>query len=361
MGSFNHKCNFSQLPAKCGDRIVVLVGVRMTKDVMDADGFAPGSSFTPISVPIRGEYNDYGGIENVDMTPGIEALEKYFGMEVGELVDHAERITCGCERQIGDDYEKICNLINSVKGSSYHKEHGLELSYIMEHEAVFDDLIAMNNLAIKDREYWRLPHRFLEDLGYTKNVIGEHNHYEVIKWTHDNLLELKEECYVWKTKDFNDYGKTSHTLADLCEYIGAEVPEKYNKKYYEERFKADIAFLREKEQHPGNLDWIFRHSEDNNEYSFLRHAEFGLFHRGENSGCTEYLICSLGEKDTHMDIKYMKEIIEVGLLYDAMNMLQMTWGNTNYYRQDINYDLHVRFLEKCLSVVKEKKRKYEEE
>jgi hypothetical protein len=48
-------------------------------------------------------------------------------------------------------------------------------------------------------------------------------------------------------------------------------------------------------------------------------------------------------------------------LYDAMNMLQMTWGNTNYYRQDINYNLHVRFLEKCLSVVKEKKRKYEEE
>lgn len=66
MGSFNHKCNFSQLPARCGDRIVVLVGVQMTNNVLDADGFSPGNSFTPISVPIRGKYNDYGGIENVD-------------------------------------------------------------------------------------------------------------------------------------------------------------------------------------------------------------------------------------------------------------------------------------------------------
>ena len=60
MGSFNHKCNFSQLPTVSGDRIVVMVGVRMTNNVLEADGFSPGNSFTPVSVPIRGEYNDYG-------------------------------------------------------------------------------------------------------------------------------------------------------------------------------------------------------------------------------------------------------------------------------------------------------------
>ena len=68
MGCFNHKGNFSNLPITYGDRIVVIVGVRPTKKTYDSqelDTFSPGCSFVPISVPIRGEYNDYGGIEVV--------------------------------------------------------------------------------------------------------------------------------------------------------------------------------------------------------------------------------------------------------------------------------------------------------
>jgi hypothetical protein len=59
----------------------------------------------------------------------------------------------------------------------------------------------------------------------------------------------------------------------------------------------------------------------------------------------------------------MKEVIEVALLYDALYHMQMTWGNTNYYSQEINYDLHIEFLKKCLSVAEEKKKEneYDEE
>lgn len=362
MGSFNHKCNFSQLPAKYGDRIVVLVGVRMTSNVLDADGFSPGGSFTPVSVPIRGKYNDYGGIDNVDRTPGIEALEKYFNMSVERIVDCAERITCGCENQLNDEEKKNIKVaLDSVQVAGYYKEYNLVLSYIMEHESIFDDLIAINDSAIKDRYHWRIPHKYLESLGYSKNVVGKDNNYEIIMWEHDSLPKLKEKRYVWKVEEFNDYSKTSHTLSALCERIGCSVPEKYNERYYEERFKADIEFLKEKEQHAGDLDYMFRYSSSRDEYSFLRHAEFSLF-RGydESLKCGGYLLSSLGPNDAHMKLDYMKEVIEVALLYDAMYKLQMTWGNTNYYCQDIDYGLHVRFLEKCLSLAKEKVKEEEE-
>lgn len=356
MGSFNHKCNFSQLPARCGDRIVVLVGVRMTNNVLEADGFSPGNSFTPISVPIRGEYNDYGGIENVDRTPGIEALEQYFGMDVDKIVDCAERITCGCEDQVEEEYKKIKEMLEKNFSFPYHKEDGLEFSYIMEHEAIFDSMIAMHNNAIKDTYYWRLPHKFFEELEYKKNVIGEENHYEVINWTHETLPKLKETCYTWKVEDFGDYGKTTHTIADFCNYIGCEIPEKYNASYYESRFLAGIEELKKEK----TLEEMLKRGR-NDEYSFLRHSDRGLFALREHSGIKSFLICSLGSHNEHMDTKYMKEVIEVALLYDALYHMQMTWNNTNYYSQEINYDLHIEFLKKCLSVAEDKKKEYDEE
>jgi hypothetical protein len=223
----------------------------------------------------------------------------------------------------------------------------------MEHESVFDALVAMNDLAVKDRYHWRIPHEAIEKLGYSKEVLGEENVYEIIRWTHETLPELKETCYVWKKEDFGDYGKTVHTISELCKYIGCDVPEVYEENYYESRFKAGIEELKEKKS---AFDMLVSRGDE--EYSFLRGFNRGLFNGGENSGISGFLLCSLGEKNAHMDIKFMKEIIEVALLYDAMKLLEMTWGNTNYYRQDVDYSLHIEFLKKCLDVAEEKQKMY---
>ena len=39
-----------------------------------------------MSFPIKGEYNDYGGIENVEKDANVEAIEKYFKLPVEDLV-----------------------------------------------------------------------------------------------------------------------------------------------------------------------------------------------------------------------------------------------------------------------------------
>ena len=358
MGCFNHKCNFSQLPAKYGDRIVVILGVKPigpTEDMMDVDGFSPGNSFTPISVAIRGEYNDYGAIQNVDMTPGIEVLEKYFGMGIEEIVDVAERVTCGCKDQVEDSYKKIKDILNNNKLSYYED---VELTYIMEHEDIFDDMINRSNLAYKNRCFWRIPQEFLKDLGYEEHPNGKRNGYDLIDWTHDTLPKLIDDCYIWKVKDKGDYGKVYHTIEEFAKYIGAEIPEKYNRSYYETRFLEELKKISDKSL--SRIDMLLMASEDRN-YSFLRFGEYGLFHQGEHTGIYSYLLCSFGDNNEHMQEKFMKEVIEIALLYDALIEMQMTWGNTSYYRQDISYKPHIEFLKKCLDFAEAKDKEYNEE
>lgn len=361
MGCFNHKCNFSQLPVAAGDRIVVIVGIRPigpAKDIIEVDNFAPGNSFTPISVPIRGKYNDYGSIENVDRTPGVEVLENFFGLNVETIVDCAERVSCGCKDQVKENYKKIRNILDKDSFYSfYYKKNELEFTYIMEHEDIFDDMINRSNLAYKNRYFWRIPHEFLNDIGYTENNLGKNNNnYDIIEWTHPTLPKLKEECYIYRTEDVGNYDKVYHTIEEFAKYIGAEIPEKYNRSYYETCFLEDIKKISDKSLSRIDIRLMFS---ENRHYSFLRYGEYGLFHQGEHTGIHSYLLCSFGNNDEHMQENFMKEVIEIALLYDALIQMEMTWGNTSYYRQDISYEPHIEFLKKCLEVAESKRKEYE--
>ena len=397
MGCFNHKANFSQLPVKYGDRIVVIVGIRPKN--IKPDDFAPGTSFVPISVPIRGKYNDYGSIEEVDMTPGIEKLEEFFGMDVEKIVDCAERVCCDCEGQIeniDDINELLDGLVDESGYKSWRADFGVELSYVMEHEHIFDYLVSTANVKMKDRYFWKIPHDYIESLGYKKNMTGVDNGYEQITWTHETLPTLKEDCYVWLENEFGNYGKTSHTMGELCKKIGCAVPPEYDESYFENRFKVDVASMspENKREHvikfyrsiighkkadgtifdesdvekaikdfdEGNsdddFDFLFYKSEDNN-YSFKKvYAHYGLFNQQEGFIMDSLILRTLGKNQEHLDLQYMKEVVEIASIINALRNLQMTWGVTNYYRQDINYDDHINFLQECLDVAKEKKSEY---
>ena len=344
MGCFNHKGNFSQLPIVYGDRIVVILGVSLIK--RNSDNFSPGESFVPISVPIRGEYNDYGSIENIDMTPAIGILENYFSLNVCKIVDFAERTCCGCEDQMKEEGEIIEKVLNKLNFFYAFKE--LKLSYIMEHEQVFDHLVSLGNPKIKEKEFWRIPHEYIEMLGYEKNVIGNNNGYDIIVWKHKELPELKEDCYVWLKNDFGCYGKVSHNISELCEKIGCSVPDEFNEGFLESCFKKDLE--------------SFDDLSDKNHYTFRRNPlHFGLFSYREGITMTSCILAQFGNNDEHINPNYMKEVVEVAAIINALQTLQMTWGVTNYYKQDVDYNQHIGFLNECLNVAKTKKEEHEVE
>lgn len=404
MGCFNHKGNFSQLPIAYGDRIVIMVGFSELK--RGDDTFSPGCSFVPISVPIRGEYNDYGGIENVDRTPAIEVLEKYFGMNVETIVNIAERTMSGCEDQMENENEKVKEILKNIASQSGYPNRKFTLSYIMEHEHIFDYLISTADVKKKDRLFWRIPHRYIEALGYKKNLLGKENAYEIIKWEHDTLPALRENCYVWVENEYGDLGKVSHSFAELCSRIGCDVPKEFEESFFESVFKKEAAPLNPEEKDSMLIEFFkgivgkigkdgepitkedsdevikkflektpeerlaeyelldFIIKEDDENYSFRRYtSSFGLFYFREGMCMNNCILAQFGDGDEHLDLKYMKEVVETAAIIDALQNLQMTWGVTNYYRQDVDYDQHIDFLNECLNVAKEKKKEhdYEEE
>lgn len=88
MGCFNSSGFISKLPIKYGDRVVCFFGVIRH----DTDGlYYPDSMVAPYFLPIRGEYNDYGGIENIDNTHIVKIIEKVAGHPIERILEGVER------------------------------------------------------------------------------------------------------------------------------------------------------------------------------------------------------------------------------------------------------------------------------
>lgn len=366
MGCYNHKGNFSQLPI-CGcDRAVVIIGITSLDSPNDV--FSPGESFTPISVPIRGTYNDYGGLENIDSTPGVEALVKFFGMDAESIISAAER--AGYHHDEPD--EKIAEAIGKIMNICRRndEQYNVRLSYIMEHEAIFDYLVSRANVSLADRKHWRIPHEYIKALGYKEINHGKSNSYDIITWTHDSLPELRENCYVWKTEDYNNYSKVVDNLRDLCKVIGCEVPPQFELPFYEDCFKWDMATIEgmKSSNHLNiigkegfsdmDVESLMRFLERGNSlYSFVYGPiNHGMFSYREGINFPEITLATLTlGANVHLKPEYMDDVIAVVCLMDSMCKLGMTWGITNYYSQYIDYDPHIGFLNKCLEVANTKK------
>lgn len=99
MGCWNGTCGISRLPLHSGDPVVALL-IAYMPDGKEASGYcyATGEGH-PISFPFEGNYNDYGGIENIKVDPLDVALIRktydfgdltYFETWVNEKVERDE-------------------------------------------------------------------------------------------------------------------------------------------------------------------------------------------------------------------------------------------------------------------------------
>lgn len=66
MGCWNGTCGISNLPIKSGEKIALFVIERNKYAETNSGGFCYATDqYSPVTIPILGEYNDYGGIENI--------------------------------------------------------------------------------------------------------------------------------------------------------------------------------------------------------------------------------------------------------------------------------------------------------
>ena len=77
MGCFNTTGFLSRLSIKYGDRVVAFI-CQTTDNTFVISRYYQDSNISPIFLPVFGEYDDYGSIENIDDTYSSRLLRQIF-------------------------------------------------------------------------------------------------------------------------------------------------------------------------------------------------------------------------------------------------------------------------------------------
>lgn len=120
MGSWSVYCSISRITINSGTKCVFLPLIKNNSGSSEYD------SHIPATLPIFGEYNDYGGIENIVRDENVELIEKMYKCTIEEFCD----FLCDVRADYDDEY------------SDWHgKEHLKPLekfTYMWVHGQVWD-------------------------------------------------------------------------------------------------------------------------------------------------------------------------------------------------------------------------------
>ena len=191
MGSWSVYCGISNIAITAGQNCVMLP---LKKNITNS-GYMP---FTPATLPIFGEYDDYGGIENIQKDKNTELIETHFNCKIEELCYF---LTRGPIRDDEDDFPKKLKKVKELKG----------WTYMWIDRKVYDFLVANRN-----DSYGGVGHHnygkpdLLKYLGFTfigeseKNPIQDPNRYKQI-WTLGDKTFYSDGTWLQVGKDGNIY------------------------------------------------------------------------------------------------------------------------------------------------------------
>lgn len=125
MGCWNETCGVSQLPIRDGDKVALfLMEAKKGGLVGGYNGFTYNTDlFTPISIPLFGEYNDYGSLEN------IYGNEEY----VFHFLQKRDKRLNGEDAQYFETSKEYLDLIERGEGGN--------LQFMMVHEDIYRAMI----------------------------------------------------------------------------------------------------------------------------------------------------------------------------------------------------------------------------
>ena len=180
MGSWNETCMLSNLPIRWGDRVVWIPLV--------PEGYGTVASyyahdvFKPFFLPLRGKYDDYGTVEDIDNTYQAKATLRYFQEGIKDKVlrisesykiDSVKDVPKVIER--GKLSKDVLEYVQVENGGFAGKSVSKDLHSVLVHEKLFDKIVENvgarqssfnSNTNYKDalsKDLRGLSHKFKED------------------------------------------------------------------------------------------------------------------------------------------------------------------------------------------------------
>ena len=126
MGCFSINGYVSHLPIVEGDKCFAMIGI-FDKNILSDDICDRSNPFIPIALPIFGEYNDYGYLENVVRDKNVEVIEKFFDKSIESILSDILRGT---------------NLYDKIE---YEDSKLAYFSLIIDHSFIYDKINEMAN------------------------------------------------------------------------------------------------------------------------------------------------------------------------------------------------------------------------
>lgn len=169
MGSFNVACSISNLSIDCGVETVYLPifpsrynKVDMGVGVQSMLTY-PYCYFSPLTFPIKGEYNDYGNVEELQKDVNTEHIEEFFGISIEEFL---AVVSCARGNSVVDGHDDMFRVfaINNT---------------LMEYKKKFDDAFMLELGFVKDGKRFKFGEfQYTVELVSIPNPIKEHREKE---------------------------------------------------------------------------------------------------------------------------------------------------------------------------------------
>ena len=320
MGCFNSKGCFSKTPIVYGDKVVAFIGLADNDRARECDQFAPGMSFTPLTLPIHGTYNDYGSVENIVRTASVQIVEKFFSKDIDTILKEVssnefkfDSLLKEVEKKDREFYGR-CGYADLFK--DYDKKYSFEL--VMEHEDIFYAMLKTNDIIGSMHEYFYHDKRSI------------------------NIL-LSEDY----DKDLKLWDAYNEIFNETFEKVKGSLNEEYSE---DEIIDVVKVTTRGKLHEQGLLDRkvaTFYPEED----LVIKQVSLTSFGNEINSSFYMYPF-----KNILPTPELKKDSIEFVSLMFALTGMNMTWGVSNYCSQDAPYDETIEFLEATLKLMKEKRK-----
>ncbi len=211
MGCFNITGFHTQLPICYGDKVFGIIGVYKKQDKRKE--FSTGRIFTPIALPIFGEYDDYGTIENIEKDDNTKLIETITNVSIEEFIKiidnyHVHRYSCE------EPYQNILNKLKPYikKDNIIYKEYSSfnekedYITFIMDHQFFYKECIKSMRIddAKKDFEQWCEETEKLK-----KDIIDRELEFEDFKHLNNKEISDLIENLLINSPFVRDYDKTS--------------------------------------------------------------------------------------------------------------------------------------------------------
>ena len=145
MGCFNSTGFISKLPIRYGDRVVCFIALENIHGISGHSLYYPDSVVAPYFLPVRGEYDDYGSVYEVDRTPIVDFIEKRCDCGIEEVLKAVERCLYGDTLNDNIEYwskdgKENEDLVGYNKLVKLFGGKDVRPILLLEHEDVYDQL-----------------------------------------------------------------------------------------------------------------------------------------------------------------------------------------------------------------------------